>query len=252
MLQELLQLLPPDAGDTGKWIGLLTAIIGVFFWLAGARFSRQMITLAMVALGAWVGKKIPGWFEWNFSPAAPATALAVLGGVAGYALHRFWVGVMLGFAVAFWGVLGLWILFHGQTSWSWPTPSADTTVENSTVLDFARQVWDSLNDDVRAPAPYLAGGAVLVGIITSLIVPRLATVLNWSLLGTSMIGLGGIAAMQYGRPEWLGKLPADNWAQISSFGAALAFGAIVQWKIAPPGRVKLVKVQKTEDEEKMA
>lgn len=242
MLEDLLQLLPSTPGASVVWWSAGIAMLGLFFAVLGTKLSRQTITLAMVALGALIGKQVPEWFNWNFTPAAPATLGAVLAGVAGFALHRLWVGVCLGCLVAFWSAMGLWMLFHGQSVWSWPSVSADTTL-----ADFARQLWESLNDDIRWPLPYLSGGSVVVGVITALIVPRLATVLNWSLFGVTLLTIGSLAALQYGKPEWLAKLPSENLGQLSIFGAMLGISSLLQWKTAPRRR-PLPKVEKLEDE----
>jgi hypothetical protein len=242
MLQELLPLVPPDAGKIGIGVGMGAAIIGLLLWIAGARFSRQMLTLLLVSVGAYLGKKLPEWYSINFSPAAFAVGAAIACGVAGYAMHRFWVGLSLGLTATFWSALSIWMLRRGETAWSWPSLSADMTV-----ADFCTALWASLPEAVRLMLPYAAGASMVSGVVFALIKPRLATVMNWSTMGTTLMLIGSLVSIQSYQPAWFAKAPAELWAQLSCLGAIVAFGAIVQWKIAPPGKVNLPKVQKTED-----
>lgn len=241
MLQELLPLIPVDAGKMGVGIGIGSGIIGLFLWIAGARFSRQMLTLVLVAAGAWVGKMLPVWYGWNFSPAAFAVGGAIACGVAGYAMHRFWVGLCLGSIATFWSALAVWMLRHGDFAWSLPTFSADMTI-----ADFCKALWANLPDAVRLTLPYAAGAAMVSGTTFALIKPRLATVINWSISGSTLMLLGLLLAVESYEPAWFGKAPAELWAQLAIMTSVVAFGAVVQWKIAPPGAVKLPKVQKSE------
>lgn len=241
MLQELLPLVPANAGQAGVGIGVGSAVVGLFLWIAGARFSRQMLTLALVSVGAYVGKKLPVWYGWNFSPAAFAVIGAVICGVAGYAMHRFWVGLCLGSIATVWSCLSVWMLRHGEIAWSWPAVSADMTV-----ADFCNALWANLPETVRLTLPYAAGASMVTGTVFALIKPRLATVMNWSIIGSTLMLLGSLLAVESYQPAWFGRMPAELWAQLSILMSIVAFGAVVQWKIAPPGAVKLAKVQKSE------
>ena len=84
------------------------------------------------------------------------------------------------------------------------------------------------------------------GTVFALIKPRLATVMNWSIIGSTLMLLGMLLAVESYEPAWFGKMPAELWAQLAILASVVAFGAIVQWRIAPPGSVKLPKVQKSE------
>jgi hypothetical protein len=63
--------------------------------------------------------------------------------------------------------------------------------------------------------------------------PRIASTLNWSLLGVSMIVVMGIEAMLISKPQWMSIMPAQTWAQLTTFFGSIAFGAIVQWNLSP-------------------
>jgi hypothetical protein len=139
-----------------------------------------------------------------------------------------------------WSALSVWMLRHGQSAWSWPTPSADMTV-----ADFCRALWTNLPEPVQLTLPYAAGASMVCGVVFALIKPRLATVMNWSIFGATLMLLGSLLAVESYQPAWFGRMPAELWAQLSILASVVAIGAIVQWKIAPPGSVKLPKVQKT-------
>src|SRR5580765_7333399 len=39
--------------------------VGAVLWLAGSRFSRSLVTLLAVSVGAVVGMHLPGWMGWS-------------------------------------------------------------------------------------------------------------------------------------------------------------------------------------------
>jgi len=240
MLQEILTLIPQPAPDgiekTVIGTGMASCVIGLLMWIVGARFSRQTLTLLLVSLGAIIGKKIPLWYGWNFSPAAFAVGGAIVFGVAGFAMHRLWIGMSLGVITSLWSAFPVWMLRHDQTGWSWPGWSADTSL-----AEFCRTLWENLPDDVRMMLPYAAGASLISSVVIGLIKPRLATVINWSLWGATLMLVGSIVAIAAYQPEWFAKAPAGLRSQILILAAIVAFGAVVQWKTAPPGRSKLPK-----------
>src|SRR4029453_5362604 len=96
MVQELLNLLPQDVGRLGLVIAIVGSMIGLGMWLIGSRFSRPIVTLLTVLLGASIGMHLPKWFGWQISGAGPAVGAALVLGVTGYVLHGMWVGIGLG------------------------------------------------------------------------------------------------------------------------------------------------------------
>ena len=52
MFQQLLPLMPQQAGPAVVATLLSGALAGIVLWLAGARYSRMVMTLISVALGA--------------------------------------------------------------------------------------------------------------------------------------------------------------------------------------------------------
>jgi hypothetical protein len=228
MLQEMLTLMPDFAGPKALAASVIGAIAGLSLWLGGARFSRHMMSLLLTAVGAVVGLQLPKCLGWNMNGGGTSVALAVVCGVLGFLLHRFWVGLMLGLVMSFWTALTCWILLNNDQPLAWPTISAETTARS-----FAMELWQSLPADVTRIMPYAAGGALVSGICLVLLWPRLATVLNWSLVGLTLLLGFGIKAIVISQPQWMTMLPAQTWAQATAFLALIAFGAVVQWKLAP-------------------
>src|SRR5215218_9169883 len=109
MVQQLLPLLPKEIGQAALIAALVGTFIGVGLWLAGARFSRPLITLVTVSLGAVIGRALPGWMNWNVNSMAASVGGAVVLGMSGYVMHRVWVGLGLGLLLACWAALGTWV-----------------------------------------------------------------------------------------------------------------------------------------------
>lgn len=237
MLQDLLTLypqIPEDSMRAATVSAIMLGLLGVSLWLFGSRFSRHIVTLTAVACGALAGRQIPGWMGWDMSTAATTVAAAVCGGVIGFLLHRFWIGVGLGLVMALWAFLGSWVLLRSGQSWSWPSFDADTTIAG-----FATELWRVLPEDVTRVAPFSSGLALLTGIGASIMFPRLAVVLTWSLAGVSLLTATGLGVVEIGRPQWTSALPAQTWSQLGTFAGLVLFGALVQWKLASPGAVRV-------------
>jgi hypothetical protein len=235
MIQELLPMLGNTPGNLTLFTEIAAALslIGLGLWLAGARFSRQIIALSGVAAGALAGKFLPDFYPVNLSPPVLAIVGALVFGLIAFVTHRLWIGVALGSVLAWWASLGTWIVMHGQQSWSQPVWDADMTISR-----FGTQLWSVLPADVTRILPWAAGSAMLTGVAMAIVWPRVATVLNWSLAGMSLVLCAGLALLTYQRPQWIGMLPAQNWSQMTAFGGLVLFGALVQWKLAPRGAVK--------------
>src|SRR5436190_19875812 len=102
MLQELLPLMPSQAGPAALTVAIIGMIAGAVLWLAGSRFSRSLITLSAVSLGAALGTHLPRWAGWSLDGMAPGIVGAIVLGVSAFLFHRFWVGIGLGLVLACW------------------------------------------------------------------------------------------------------------------------------------------------------
>ncbi|MGH7179809.1 MAG: hypothetical protein ACREJC_20705 [Tepidisphaeraceae bacterium] len=231
MLQELIQLLPGDAGMMAMVVAGGGVVVGAALWLLGAKFSRPLLTLLTVALGGAVGMQLPHWLGWSISGAGPAVGCAVILGISGFILHRMWVGIGLGLVMAFWTTLVTWMLLrHGQ-SWTWPTPDADAGV-----WEYAKQVWSAVPPDVARILPLASCAALISGVASAILWPKLTTVVGWSTAGVTLIATTGLAAMKYGRPQSLEQIPSQSWVQVVSLLGMVLFGALMQWRVTGGGR----------------
>src|SRR5687767_5383651 len=112
------------------WLGryaLLAALAGsaagLVLWLAGSRFSRPLVTLLAVSVGAVVGMHLPGWFGWGIDGMGLATGAAMVLGLTGYLLHNTWVGATLCLMLTLWAAAAAWLLWGAGTtplSIEWP------------------------------------------------------------------------------------------------------------------------------------
>src|SRR3954465_5593682 len=108
MLLDLLNLVPPIVDHGAGITALIGLALGTLLWVVGVKFSRPLITLLTVLLGAAIGLKLPKWFNWNVSGAGPAVGSAVVLGLTGFILHRMWVGISLGLVLGLWATLAIW------------------------------------------------------------------------------------------------------------------------------------------------
>jgi hypothetical protein len=228
MLQELLTLLPTYSGTLAITIASVSAICGAGLWLLGARFSRHLISLLLTTVGAGIGLEMPRILNWNISGAGVAVGGAVLLGVMGFLMHRFWIGLMFGVVMAFWVSLICWTLMNHDQPMTWPQVN-----EQTTLVTYSTDLWQSLPADVTRVVPFASGIAVVSGICAVLLWPRMATALAWSLLGATLLVGMGIFAMTIRRPQWMSTLPAQTWSQVVVFTGLILFGAVVQFSIAP-------------------
>src|ERR671913_2107530 len=109
MVQELLPLFPQTLTHPQALFCLLGLFAGVFLWLSGSRWSRGLLALVAVALGATLGMYVPRWQLWPINSMALAVLGAVAFGVSAYLVERLWMGLTLGLVLACWAALGAWM-----------------------------------------------------------------------------------------------------------------------------------------------
>jgi hypothetical protein len=245
VLQELISLFPKDVGPAGLAIAIVGTIVGFFLWLLGSRFSRKIVTLLTVLLGAMIGRHLPQWFGWEISGAGPAVGGALVLGVTGYVLHGMWVGIGFGLVLALWAALACWITLHNTAIWAWP--AVDTQIA---MVDYSRALWTGMPTDVTRIMPYACGTAMVTGLGLAIIWPRVSLLLGWSMIGVTFLVTFGLAAMSFGRPELLEKVPSPLWAQASLVALLVSLGALVQWKLGPkPVAAKPSKKKESDSDE---
>ena len=231
MLLDLLQLLPDKPADGVLIIAMIGSVFGLVLWIAGVKVSRPLVTLVTVLIGATIGLQLPRWFNWNISGAGPAVGAAVVLGVSGIVLHRMWVGIGLGLTLALWCALGMWLIMRNNSSWDWPDLG-----DSQSWWAYLQDVWDDLPPNMARMLPYAAGAALVCGVASSILWPKLTTVLNWSAIGLTMCVALTTSAIAITHRDWLAKAPQQTWVQLASLAGLLFVGAAVQWKLSPKKR----------------
>ncbi len=237
MIQQLIALLPRQINPTALAIAIAGAVLGLILWLCGARFSRTIVTLISVSMGAVIGLQLPLWFGWPLEGWATGVLGALVLGISGYGLHRAWIGAGLGMVLACWAAIGTFIVCGGSAEgakpWEWPALSAGMTPKA-----YLADLWNALTPEARRVMPFACAAALLSGLAASVMWPRLGAVLLYSCTGLSLlIGLG-VAAMSAAQPQWLKAIPNQTSSQVIVLVSMVAFGAILQWRCAPGARVR--------------
>jgi len=225
LIQALLALLPRDAGRAAVAFAVVGAVAGVLLWIAGARFSRYLVTLAAVAIGTGVGVGLPRWMGWGIDHMAPAVGGAVVLGVSAYVMHRAWIGLWFGILLAIWAAVGTWMVFAANQNWDWPSPSG------MTVPAYLRQVWDALPPDVAHALPMVCAAAFVIGAIPAMVWPRAGAAILYSALGSTLVAITGTMLVNAKEPKWLAKVPPQTSQQLTAMALVVLLGAGLQWQL---------------------
>jgi len=231
MIQKLLLLLPHDGGSGALRVAFGGAAIGAVLWLAGARFSRSLIALLAVAAGAMLGMFLPRWLGWSINGMATTVGGAIFFGILGYGGHRAWVAAALGVVLAAWATLAAWVICPGSREWTWPAFSSLAALP-----EYATQLWRVLPPNIAKVLPYVAGAGLLSGVCIAALWPRLGIVLLYSTLGLTLLLGTGLFAAEVRYNHWLAVIPAATWMQVITLCCLVAFGAVVQWRLAPAAK----------------
>src|SRR5687767_13021512 len=205
MLHELLTLRPQTLVDVSPALALAVTAAGAACWAVGGRFSRALITLTLVAAGAWVGVRLPRWFGWEIDGMGLGMAGAMLLGFAGYLLHRTWVGLLLGALVAGWAGAAAWLALAPGADWTPPSIAWGWNIP-----ELLRQVWQSLPAETSKVIPLTTVGGIVAGIVMSLLWPKLSRVLAFDLLGVMVLVVVGVPLVAAREPQWMRYVPAGT------------------------------------------
>ena len=225
MIQKLLVLLPQQVSSLTLMIAIAGAALGGILWIGGSRFSRTLMTLTSVSTGALIGLQFPKWFAMGLEGWATAVLGALILGISGYLLHKFWVGMGLGLVLAVWAALATFVFCADPKGWSWPISPAGASVHRQIV-----DVWNSLTPDARNLLPFTTSAALLSGICASVLWPRVGSVLLYSAAGVSLMAGLGVTVLNSTKREWLRIVPSQTSSQVIILICLVAFGAILQWR----------------------
>ena len=232
-----LPTLPQGFEDTLGRYALLAAFAGTaagaVLWLAGSRFSRSLVTLLAVSLGATVGRHLPAYFGWGVDPMGVAFVGALVLGLSGYLLHTTWIGLSLSLVLALWLGVAAWLAVGGGAPPQWPPLDTSTGVENALA-----NAWQSLPGDLPRVMPFALGAAVVGGVAVTVLSPKLGRILTYTLAGLSILLVMGVTAVRMSRPDWLVALPRTLPTQGVILLGMVLTGVLIQWRLTPVGRIR--------------
>jgi hypothetical protein len=232
MFWQLNTLLPGRLSECSLGVTIGGAILGMAFWIAGARFSRSLITLIAVAIGTSVGIRLPGWLGWNFDGMVIGVGGAVLLGASGYLLHRTWIGMYLALLLAIWAGAGSWIALSSAGTTHWPTIDWSAGFVAALQTMWAQTSWEPTRSIAIA-----AGIGLAVGVLMTIFWPRLSSVTTWSLAGVTLVVSMFAAATQATHWNCAAALNASGMIQGAVLIGLVVLGASIQWLIIPRKRV---------------
>jgi hypothetical protein len=206
------------------------AAAGAILWLAGSRFSRPLVTLLAVSLGAVLGVQLPARFCWSVDPIGVAFVGAMVLGVSGYLLHTTWIGLSLSLTLATWVGVAAWLTVGGGAQLQWPVVSFSGSAEA-----MLANVWRSLPGDLPRVMPVALAGALISGVAITVLSPRLGRVLTYSLVGLSLVLVMGVTAVRMSRPDLLAVLPRSLATQAAALAGMVMIGVLTQWRLTPAG-----------------
>jgi hypothetical protein len=244
MVQELLPFIPQGLTSTQAALCVAAIVVGVFLWMAGAVWSRGILTLMAVALGGVLGMLLPRWQNWPLNTMAAAVLGAVILGLSAFALSRLWVGLVLGIVLSGWVALALWMMMRGGATWPW---REGWEVANMTLPDHLRDMWFRLPDTVRKPLPYGAGTAMISALGLALLFPRLGRVTCFSVTGVTILFLATLTLVTSRRPDWLTYVPPRVDAQAAGLGVITLLGILLQWQFLPSKRDRIPEPQQLDE-----
>ena len=245
MVQEILPLLPDALTTPQALLSLAALIAGVFLWLTGAAWSRGIVTLIAVAVGALIGMNVPRWYLWPVNSMAMAVLGAVGFGLSAFLIERLWVGLTLGVVLACWTTFAVWVVAR-PADFVWPERAA-WEVQALTPPQYARDVFLRVPDDVREVLPYAAGTALLSGLALALLFPRLGRVMCMSVTGVTLAFLFGLLLVSTQRSGWLAHVPPQPVAQIGILAGMVMMGVLAQWPFSGPKETKRDREQESRD-----
>jgi hypothetical protein len=226
MFQQLLPLLPSQTGSAVMATLACGTLAGLALWLAGARYSRMVITLLGVTLGGMIGMAAPRTMNWSFNTGATALVGALVLGVLGFACYRKCVAVGLIGVLCLWAALATWVRYHEDIPITWPE-------QTQTTGEFVRAVWNQLPEPVRTPMPVAIGLAIVTGVGSTLLLPKITPILTFSIIGVTMLLGMTLWAIQTKAIQWPAVIPAQTNMQAAMLAVMVLVGAVVQWQCMP-------------------
>jgi hypothetical protein len=247
MIQEILPLLPQPLGSSLFTLCVIAVTVGALLWIMGAVWSRGIVTLVAVAVGATLGMQLPRWYLWPVNSMSLAVLGAVVLGIIAFAIPRLWVGFTLGAVLCAWALLGTWIVLRGDSTFA---PRADWQTSQMIWPDYVKDCFFRFPEHVRRVVPYSMATAMISGLAFTLLWPRFGRAFMGSTLGVTMVFAAGLALMSDRQPQFLVYLPNEWQAQVGMLVGFVLLGALIQWQLLP-GRHDIKHVDEQEPQQSL-
>ncbi len=237
MIHEMLGTLPDVVARMPAPLAAGLAGAGALLGLFGARYSRGILTLSLVAVGTVIGLHIPKWFGWHIDPMGPAVGAAIVLGLSGYALTQMWEAIFLGSLLA--AVAGAVVCNVLEARLTAPTIDWSATAVETTL-----KLYHAIPTPVNKALPAAVGIGLALGWLTVTLWPRFGRVLFYGLAGMITFAACGTVALTAWRPAWIDAIPADQRIQIGGFVVLVLVAGLVQWMgIKGPAKAKPAKAE---------
>ena len=224
MLQQIIELLPDKVAQVRPDLAMGIAAGGVLLGLVGARLSRSILPLALVAAGTIIGIHMPHWFGWKIDPMGTAFGAAILLGLSGYVLSTLWEGLLFATLLALGAGVAVWLALAGTYHWQWPVID-----ESATAVEACTKIWLSFPTSLNRPLAVGIGLGFATGISLVVSSPRVGRILFYSILGMLLFVICGTIGLQKHHPDWVASFPTTSWIQGGIFALMVGVAAIVQW-----------------------
>ena len=231
MLRGLLGLFPDALLRCPPAIAAACAIGGFVLWIIGARFSRSLLALGGVALGASIGMRLPKWCGWQIDGMGLAIGSAIVLGTCAYLFHRTCIGLLLGAGLMIWSGAATWLAMAGDLYWD-----CKSVHWNGDVVQLLRDTWQTLPPTLAHVFPFACLIGFASGVTLAVFLPKLSKVLAHSLIGLTLMVVMGSIGLLTTHPDWVLKPIASYGVQGGLLIALVLVGAVWQWRITPPHR----------------
>ncbi len=224
MLVPLSKFLPVTVLDWPWWVVAALFVAGLVAWIRGVHFSRPLLTITIIVGAAALGMKLPKMLGWGMEPMAAAILLAVVGGLIGFCLHRWCIGLLLTSLGA--GVAGLLtMLLRGLPPLEWATSRGFTA---EAISGWWKEMSGQLAPVDAHALAIAVGVVVVVATLLTIFSHKWATCLLWSLLGISCVVFSGAWLIRSGQWPGLSSLPGSVVVQTMVAGLLVSLGSGIQ------------------------
>jgi hypothetical protein len=228
MLEKLLELLPDRITQMSPALAMGLAAAGLLLGIVGARLSRSILALALVAAGTIIGLNMPHWFGWKIDPMGTAFGGAILLGLSGFLLSILWEAIVFGALLALAAAVAVWLSLAPGAAWKWPDIDW-----SATAVEIGIRIWQSVPVSVGRALPIGSGLGFAIGVSLMAAWPRLGRALLYSVLGMLILVLSGTIGIRQTHPDWMEKLTWNSWTQGAVFAGMVLITSIVQWLFMP-------------------